>query len=268
MRLTTNLANFLARARKSLLALPLLCASLTSHSMPITTDLALTLVIDVSGSVNTTEYNLQMDGYANAFRDGAIQSNILGGTEGSIFVNVVFFASNFYTTVLDTFAHLNSVSAIESFADSLDTFIRPGSGGTNIYTGMDRATSLMGAALGSIFTTNNLVMDVSGDGDDTAFLVQASRDSAASAGITVNGLAIENSSSSTVITDFYTANVKTSDGFVVTAGGFADFDNAVREKLRIETGPSDPPPVPTPLPSTLLLVALGMLSLLYRKKSL
>ena len=56
-------------------------------------ELELSLVVDVSGSISTTEYNLQMDGYANAFRDPTVISGILSYANG-IAVNMVQFASN------------------------------------------------------------------------------------------------------------------------------------------------------------------------------
>ena len=63
-------------------ALTLGLAATSASAVPV--DLGLSLVIDVSGSVSTAEYNLQMDGYANAFRSSAVQQNILGGNVGAI----------------------------------------------------------------------------------------------------------------------------------------------------------------------------------------
>jgi len=236
-------------------ALALGAAATTASAVPV--DLGLSLVIDVSGSVSTSEYNLQMDGYANAFRSAAVQSNILGGTTGAIGVNVVFFDSSFYSTSLDTFTVLDSVAAINSFADLLDSFLRPGSGGTVISAGVNRAVSLLTSGSSGLETTN-LVIDVSGDGTSTSSTTQAARDAAAAAGITVNGLAIEGSTTSTTITDFYSANVVTADGFVVTAAGFDDFQRAVEQKLSIETAPGGND---VPVPGTLALLGLGMFGL-------
>ena len=244
---------------KTLLAVPLLSTCLSAQAVPMVTDLALSLVVDVSGSVDPNEYNLQMQGYANALRDAGIQSNILGGANGNIFANVVFFDSNYYSTALDAFVLLDSAAAINSFADALDNAVRPGSGGTAIYTGVNRANDLMTAALGNVFSTNNLVIDVSGDGTSSTSLTAAARDSAAAAGITVNGLAIGGSS----ITAFYDTYVRTNDGFVEAAANFDDFNRAVRVKLDIETGGG----TDIPLPSTLLLMGLGLTLLATRKKA-
>ncbi len=233
-----------------------------SSASAVPVDLGLSLVIDVSGSVNTSEYNLQMDGYANAFRSAAVQNNILGGTNGSIGVNVVFFASNFYTTSLDSFAILDSATSINAFANVLDVFVRPGSGGTSIYHGVNRAVALLTSATSGIETTN-LVIDVSGDGTSSSTATQNARNAAAALGITVNGLAIEANSTSTTITNFYRDNVITTNGFVETAAGFDDFQRAVEKKLQIETNTGGGT---VPLPGTLALLGIGMAGLAVRKK--
>ncbi len=222
--------------------------SVCSLATPV--DLGLSLVIDISGSVDTSEYNLQMDGYANAFRNSAIQANILGGTYGAIGVNVVFFASDYYASTLDTFAILDDTASIDAFADTLDNFGRLGSGGTSIHHGTNRAVSLMlDAVANDIIETSNLVIDISGDGTGFTNLDVAARDNAAANGITINGLPI----GSSFITDYYIDNVITANGFAVNAADFNDFSTAVRDKLNIETNSGN-----VPEPGTLALLGLGL----------
>lgn len=256
----------LKKYKRTLWALPFVLSAGGVQAIPV--DLGLSLVIDVSGSVNSAEYNLQMDGYANAFRDTAIQSNILSGTNGTIAVNTIFFGSSVYPTSLDSFRFLSTTADINAYADTLDLFSRPGDGSTNVGAGLGRAINLLTSAVSSdSVETTNLVIDVSGDGfANIGSNPQIARDAAAAAGITVNGLAIENSGTSTAITTYYNDNIRTTDGFVVTAGGFEDFDRAVRTKLNIETGGPGGPSTDVPEPGTMALFSLGLLGLAYSRR--
>ena len=226
----------------------------TAFAIPV--NLELSLVIDVSSSVSSSEYDLQMDGYANAFRDPTIQSNILGGSNGAIGVNTVFFSSNTFTTPLDTFVLLDSASAINGYADTLDGFTRPGSGGTNIQTGINKAIDLLTGDNG--FESRNLIIDVSGDGTSSTSATENARDAAAAAGITINGLPIGGE----FVTDFYDNSVITSNGFVTAAADFNDFGRAIEQKLRGETGAAISIPEPPPL----LLLGTGLMGLAIRRQ--
>ena len=203
----------------------------TSRTLAVPVDVELSLVIDVSGSVSPAEYTLMMDGYAAAFNDPTIQANILAGTEGAIAVNVVFFSGAFIPTTLENWRLLDSAADISAFANDLDTFPNPGGGGTNISTGINRSTFLFDS---NGYESSTLIMDVSGDGTSSIASTETARNNAETAGITINGLPIENGISTT-ITDYYTAHVITPGAFIETATSFATFDDAVKRKLTRET---------------------------------
>ena len=249
-------------ALKSLAAGTLLAIGSTAQAIPV--DLELSLVIDVSGSVSDAEYDLQMDGYAAAFRDAGIQSAILGGPNGAIAVNGVFFASSAAESI--PFTLLDSATAIDAFADTLDTFARPFGGGTDIFDGTNLAVTTFGTETGGAangFESTRQVIDVSGDGTDSVSANQAARDNALAAGVdAINGIAIESGPTSTTITDFYRDNVIGGTGsFVITATGFDTFGDGIRTKLEaeIQQPPNDPPVPGVPEPSALALFGIGML---------
>ncbi len=236
----------------------MLFASFQIQAAPV--DLELSLVIDVSGSVDSSEYNLMMDGYANAFRNTTVQNNILGGTNGSIAVNTIFFSSSAFTTSLDNFVLLDSAAAINSFADTLDNFVRPGSGGTDIYTGTNKAIALLDAD--TLYESTRQIIDISGDGSNSSIsLDQAARADAESKNYTINGITIGANS----INTYYADNVITSDGFALHANSFAEFEQAILQKLKVETNTN--PNNNIPEPTTLALLALGFLGFRFSRKS-
>ena len=239
------------------LAIAALLVSSASAATMVGTKLS--LVIDVSTSVSAAQYNLQMDGYAAAFRNVSIQNLITNNNGGgTIAVNYVFFGTN--ATPATAWTLLSDVASINAFANVLDLVARPFSGSTNIAAGM--RSSLASFLINDIFTSNQLVMDVSGDGQHNTSAdtdVSDLRDDAVLAGVTVNGLPIIGDQ--TGLQAFYTNFVITPDGFVQPANNFAAFDSAIQSKLFRELGG-------IPEPSTYAMMATGLIGLAYfrRKK--
>jgi hypothetical protein len=218
-------------------------------------DVELVLAVDVSGSVSSSEYALQLQGYVDAFRDSNVQAAVLGGDYGSI--AVTYFEWDRGIENSQNWYQLGSVADIETFATLLEGLSNDTSGTTYpniaVYEGL-RSLS------GNDYDGTRQVIDVSGDGEGySASGSEAARAAAESAGVTVNGIAIESGSGNTEVLDWYTAHLITSDGFAMDAATFEDFGDAIKQKLIAEiTGGGINH---APEPATALLFGIGVLGL-------
>jgi hypothetical protein len=79
--------NFMKTLAAAAVAAPLALAATPSHAVNVGLELA--LLIDVSGSVDPTEFALQRDGYVNAFNSLAVQSAIANSVGGAIAVTLI-----------------------------------------------------------------------------------------------------------------------------------------------------------------------------------
>ncbi|WP_161781627.1 DUF1194 domain-containing protein [Desulfohalovibrio reitneri] len=212
-----------------------------SHSIPIGLELA--LGVDVSGSVDSTEYELQKQGYVNAF------NNL--GSFGSFepFVATYFEWSDVITPQVG-WTMISNVSEAMSFATAIDNIARGGGTFTDPDIAIDYGVDLI---QNNNYEGTRRIIDISGDGTGSSTSTQLERDFAESLGITVNGLAIGSSS----ISDWYTNNLITSDGFVISAESFEDFGDAITQKLQQEV--IDPNPIPEP--TSMALLAAGAIPL-------
>lgn len=190
------------------------------------TDVELSLLIDSSGSIDTSEFNLQLEGYALAFEDATIQMLIEDATNG-VTTNFVFWSGAAEQQEAIPFTQLNDGADADAFATTIRGLSRPFSGLTAPGSAINFATPMFAT---NTFDGDRLVIDMSGDGvqndgDDTA----TARDAALVAGIDqVNGLAI----GGPVIEDFYLNNVQGgTDSFTVPAADFVDFADAFVLKL-------------------------------------
>lgn len=233
-----------------------------AQAVPVALELSLT--IDVSGSISTAEYNLQRDGYKNAFLDATVRSNILShAVSGGVAVNVIQFGTNAQEVI--SWRLLTDAASIDAFAAALGAMTKSGTIGTStdVQDGMLAArTSIMG----NNYEGARRVIDVSGDGHQNTdpscngaapynvvcAATQAERDAAALDGITINGLAIEDGTyGANGLTTWYKTNVVTASGFVVTASGFDDFERAAIAKIGREVSR-------LPEPASLALVGLAL----------
>lgn len=249
---------FIALVGAALVAL----GSQAARATPVA--LELSLVVDLSGSVDPTERDLQLQGYADAFNNAAIQAEIAAAT-GGIAVNLITFGTTASEVI--GWTHLTDATSAAAFATAIETF-KAGAGSlgsTNIAHGIDLGIS---GIAGNGFEGTRLVIDVSGDGTQNVRLdgtggtgaeyladLTGRRDAAAAAGITINGLPILTDVAT--LGTYYDANVVTADGFVLPATDFSTFGAAVALKIESEISGENP----IPEPATLLAFGAGLLGL-------
>ena len=224
-------------------------------------DTELQLLVDISGSVNATEYNLQLKGYVNAFRSSAVQSAITGVNYGNIAVQFVYWSGRKEQKVMADWTLINSIATANAFADTLSVLSRPFNGMTGVGEAIDFGLTEFQADNG--FDGTHMVMDVSGDGTANQPRNTADARDAALAYIdTINGLPIGSNLS---LAKWYQDNViGGTDSFMLPAENFKDFQAAIEDKLIQEIGP--PPAVPEPITlASLGICILGVGSYLRRR---
>jgi hypothetical protein len=211
--------------------------------------LQLVLAIDTSGSVDASEYNLQRNGYAQAFQSAAVQNAIAATPGGSIAATFVQWSGFNQQQQSIGWTLINDAASASAFAASIAALTRPYSG----QTGIGAAINFSAGLFDTDFTSARKVIDISGDGTNNSGVAPAgARDAAVAAGITINGLPIGNQS----LVNYYQANVIGGSGaFLEPAANFADFADAIGRKLEREI-------VSTviPVPGALPLLASGLLA--------
>lgn len=168
------------------LAAPALIA--TRHARASTeVDVELVLAVDVSRSVDTEEMEMQMRGYAEAFRDPRLAEGIAGGPMGAIAVTLFVWSDWNIQNTLVPWMRLDGAAACEGFARAIDGASRE----TYLYTSISGAIDYAAAQFGQHYEGLRRVVDISGDGvNNSGRPLAAARAEALDRGIVLNGLAV------------------------------------------------------------------------------
>jgi hypothetical protein len=233
----------------------------------------LAIVMDGSGSISTSDYALQLDGYKNVFTASDFFSTIVTPSPfDTLNVAVWQFSSDVFQEV--AFTAITNQTEASTFGNLFNTTKMPQlDQWTNTEGGILAATAgLTGITLA---TGDKLVIDVSTDGAPTVCdggvsgqddgcgagetsgsAARAAADAARDNGITVNALGVGRGIGTTFLNALVGINpADTPTGFFLTADSFADFEQTVRIKLGREIGGG------VPAPGSLLLLGIGVVAL-------
>lgn len=212
-------------------------------------DLELVLAVDVSRSIDDSEYELQKSGYVQALTSGPVLHAIRSGEVGAIAIAYVEWSSFGQAKTVTDWTMIHDLVDAQKFTGAMLAAPRSFSAYTSISFGVDHAVALFGT---NPYRGRRRVIDVSGDGaNNQGRSVQSARDAALAAGITINGLPIINDRPNPFgrveppLEEYYTENVICGEGsFVIRADDFQSFGNAVMAKLikEIAMTPGDSEP--------------------------
>ena len=203
---------------------------------------ALALGLDVSGSVDTTEYRLQMDGLAAALLHEDVVASFLAMPATPVEIAVYQWSGPKDQVLLVQWTPIRSAAGLHQIAAALHAAQRPaGSVGTALGTAMRTGGNLLWQRADCW----KLTLDISGDGKrNMGPQPKVVRDELEAAGITVNALVIGADAPRTgdvrqveiaELSSYFRANVITGpDAFVQTALGFAAYEEAMVRKLKRE----------------------------------
>ncbi len=216
-----------------------LCLAVPAAAQDV--ELELVLLADASGSIDPAEIQFQRQGYADAITDPRVLETIATTAYGRIAVTYVEWAAAGAEDVVVPWTVIDGADSAAAFAEALLPPPRRAFGrnaiGSALLTGVQ------------LIEENDIdgwrkVIDFSGDSANNwnGPPIEAGRQAASQAGITINGLAILCRSCSGRpgtgnLEQLYEDRIIAGPGaFVVTADGADDFADAVRRKLILEIG--------------------------------
>jgi hypothetical protein len=200
---------------------------LRAHEQAV--DLELVLAVDCSRSIDDSEFALQVEGYAAAFRHPAVLAAIQSGARRSIAVTYVQWAGPFLQNQAVGWTLINDGESALEFADRFEAAPRAFyGGGTSLSGVIDYAKTLFPK---SGYSGRRRVIDISGDGiNNSGRMATSARDDAVREGITINGLAILTEVGG--LDNYFRETIMGGEGaFVLAAEDFASFAQAILNKL-------------------------------------
>ena len=192
-------------------------------------DLALVLGVDISNSVDWTEYRLQRRGLAYAIRHPEVIKAIESGELKRIAITVVQWTGAESQVVAVPWTIVSDAETALGLSKQIGDMERLFGGHATHIAGM---IAFGARLLREIpFEARRKVIDISGDGHDNVTRMPGRRrDEAVAEGVTINGLAIENEEKN--LRHYYRDFVIGGGGaFVMAVQRYEDFGDGIKRKL-------------------------------------
>ncbi len=200
-------------------------ASLCLAPQAYACDLALALAVDVSGSVDSQEYRIQMDGLAAGLRDPIVSEALVRGQARLMLVQ---WTGSSRQRITIPWTRIDSFPTLDNFAEQVAADPRVW---RNFSTAIGEALDMTIASFDEVSECKRHLIDLSGDGISNEGIEPSTiHTKLRDRGITVNAIAIEESEPD--LTAYFFENVIVGEGaFVVSAAGFDDYPERIRKKL-------------------------------------
>ncbi len=204
----------------------LLTAVFVSFAQPVVAcDIALVLAVDVSGSVDSEEFAIQMDGLAEGLRDGSVSEALVAGEAA---ITVLQWTGTSRQAVTVPWTQVKSFEDLEALAQRIEQATRKW---RNFSTAIGEALQFSHAQFADAPECKRKVIDISGDGSSNEGIEPTEvRDALYEDGIVVNALVIEGAEPR--MTEYFWENVILGAGaFVITANSYDEYPKRMRAKL-------------------------------------
>jgi Protein of unknown function (DUF1194) len=247
--------------RPSLLALlaglAFLPQPVSSAGAPQQVDLKLVLAVDVSGSIDNDEVQLEREGTADAFMDPEVVRAIQNGSLGRIAVAMIDFSSQPYNKIVADWHIIRDRQTSAQFSDLVRKLPRSVGHRTSISSAFQLGTLMLESSDKDI-TAGRKVIDVSGDGPNNwGDHLQPVHDRTVANGIVINGLPVMDEQANGYFPDldkYYAACVAGGRGaFVVVVRSYRDYAAGMRRKLVLEISQNETPTREAALPQAKLI---------------